>query len=118
MITITPAATLAIKDSSLSQHPNPVPFAGTGVICPTGALAQDVILPAATVAATIPFPLGVTTAKVLAIFPATATDLVVTYKGDAHAVPLQQPFFLYDAAAADLSISTALGGKVSIVVGG
>ncbi|MES2155471.1 MAG: hypothetical protein V4510_10085 [bacterium] len=118
MTTITPAATLSLKDTSLSPNPNPVPFAGVGVVCPVGALAQDVVLPAATAGASLPFPSGVTTGKIVALYAATLADLIVTYKGQTHAVPLGQPFFLYNALASDITISTAIGGKLTCVVGG
>lgn len=118
MTTIVPAATIALKDTTLSPNPNPVQFAGCGVKCPTGALAQDVKLAAATVAAALPFPVGVTTAKVIAIFPANISDLIVTYDGTDLEVPIQQPLFLYNVAAADLSVSSVLGGKLTYVVGG
>lgn len=118
MITIIPAATLAIKDSSISPNPNPVPFAGSGVVCDVGALSQDVLLPAATSNAALPFPSGVTTAKVLAIFAASVADLIVKVGVISLEVPLEQPLFLYNVAAADISVSSALGGKLTMVVGG
>lgn len=118
MITITPAATLAVKDSAISPNPNPVPFPGCGVSCPVGALSQDVKLAAATVAAALPFPIGVTTAKVLALFTASVADLVVTVDGTDLEVPVNQPFFLYNVAAADVAVSSVLGGNLTYVVGG
>jgi len=118
MRSITPSATLALKDTSLSPNPNPVPFAGVLVTCPLGAMSQDVDLAAASTAVALPFPIGVTTAKVLAIFPKTVPDLVVTVDGVEHEVPLQQPFFLYNVAAADVSVTSVLGGKLTSVVGG
>lgn len=118
MITITPAATLAIKDAGISPNPNPVPFAGCSISCPIGALSQDVTLAAETEDAALPFPSGVTTAKILAIYAARITDLIVTYDGTDHAVPVNQPFFLYNVAAADIVISSVLGGKLTCVVGG
>lgn len=118
MTTITPAATIAIKDSGISPNPNPVPFAGCAIKCPVGALAQDVELPENTVNAALPFPSGVTTAKVLAIYAAHVHDLVVTVDGTELDVPIQQPLFLYNVAAADVSVSSVLGGKFTMVVGG
>ncbi len=118
MITITPAATLAIKDSGLTPNPNPIPFAGASISCPGGAMAQDVTLAAATSAAALPFPIGVATAKVLAIYAARVTDLIVTFDGTDHEVPSGQPLFLYNVAAVDVSVSSVLGGKLTYVVGG
>lgn len=122
MITVTPAATLAIKDASISPNPNPVPFAGTTISCPVGALSQDVTLAAATVDAALPFPSGVTTAKILAIYAQTVPDLIVKVLNGADEVelevPVNQPLFLYNVAAADVSISSVLGGKLTAVVGG
>lgn len=118
MITVTPAATLAIRDSSISPNPNPVPFAGVAVSCPKGALAVDVELAAATAGAALPFPPGVTTATVLAIFAASTADLIVTVDGTDLEVPVQQPLFLYNVLAADIEVSTILGGKITVVVGG
>lgn len=122
MISITPAATLALKDTSLTPNPNPVAFAGAAIACPVGALSQDVVLPAATSAAALPFPSGVTTAKVLALYPASIVDLVVTITVGSDSIDLDvlagQPLFLYNVAAASISVSSVLGGKLSVVVGG
>lgn len=118
MITITPAATIAIKDSGISPNPNPVPFAGIPINCPAGAMAQDVLLAANTAAAPLPFPLALATAAFLAIYAATTTDLIVTVDGTDLNVPLEQPLFLYGVAAADISVSTVKGGKITYLVGG
>lgn len=122
MTTITPAATLAIKDTTLSPNPNPVPFAGSALSCAIGALAQDVVLPAATSAAALPFPSGVTTAKVIALYAATTTDLIVTVTISAQSValpvPVNQPLFLYNLTAAQVRIASVLGGRITVVVGG
>lgn len=118
MTTITPAATLAIKDSGISPNPNPVPFAGSAIKCPVGALSQDVELAEDTSAAALPFPTGVTTAKVLAIYAANISDLVVTVSGVDLSVPVEQPLFLYNVAAVNVSVSSVLGGKLTMVAGG
>jgi hypothetical protein len=118
MTTITPAATLALKDTTLSPNPNPVTFAGQPVDCPVGAMIQDVTLPASTSEEAIPYPFGVTTAAILAICPVTITDLIVTLNAEDLSVPLGQPLFLYGVAAADVSVSSVLGGKVTFAVGG
>lgn len=122
MTTITPAATLAIFDASISPNPNPVPFAGSGVTCPIGALSQDVTLAAATSLAALPFPSGVTTAKILAIYAQRITDLVVTLTISAQTialeVPVNQPLFLYNVTSAQIRISSVLGGKLTTVIGG
>lgn len=118
MITVTPAATIALKDSGLSPNPNPVPFGGLAVNCPKGALVQDVVLVANSSDVTLTFPVGVTTAAVLAILAADVSDLVVTNDGVDLTVPLGQPLLLYSVAAADISVSSVKGGKVTYVVGG
>ncbi len=117
MISITPAVTIALKDSGLSPNPNPVPFGGALIQCETGALVQDVTLPESSEDVELTFPVGVTTAAILAIYAATATDLVVTNDGVELAVPLGQTLFLYDVAAADITVDSALGGKLTYVVG-
>ena len=118
MITVTPGSTVALKDTGLSPNPNPVPFGGIAVDCPVGALSQDVTLPASTADEALPFPVGVTTAAILAIYAVTTADLVVTVGTQDLTVPLGQPLFLYDVAAADIAVSSVLGGKLTYVVGG
>lgn len=122
MITITPTAQLSVIDSSTTPSTNlPVTPGGLAVVCPTGALIQDVTLAASTVDAAPAFPIGVTTAKVVYILPVTVTDLVVSV-GVAGAadlqVPLGQPLILYNVAVAQLLVSSALGGKIQYAVGG
>lgn len=118
MITVTPSATIALKDTGISPNPNPVPFAGAGVTCPKGTIAQDVGLAAASSNVPIPAPTGVTTFKILAIYPSTAADLIVTVGGQNFPVPVNQPFFVYNRLVADVSVSSVLGGKFVCVVGG
>ena len=118
MITITPAATVALRDTGITPNPNPVPFGGLAVSCPTGANVQDVILAAISVNVALPFPIGLTTAAIIGIFASEAADLIVTVSGVDFSVPLEQPFFLYDVAAADISFSSVLGGKITYLVGG
>lgn len=121
-IQITPAATIAIKDSGISPNPNPIPLAACSISCPIGALSQDVVLPAATSNAPVPFPSGVTTAKIIALYTATVTDLVVKITISAQVVnlpvPVNQPLFLYNLTSAQIAISSVLGGKLTCVVGG
>lgn len=122
MITITPTAQLSVVDSSTTPSTAlPVTPGGLAVICPTGALIQDVALAASTVDAAPAFPIGVTTAKVVYILPVTVTDLIVSV-GVAGAadlsVPLGQPLILYNVAIAQLLISSALGGKIQYAIGG
>lgn len=118
MTSITPTAAVALKDAGVSANPNPVPFGGLAVKCPVGALAADVVLAAATSERALPFPVGVTTAAFLAVLAVDVADLVVSYGAQDLAVPLGQPLFLYGAAAADVSVSSVLGGKIAYVVGG
>ena len=122
MITITPTAQLSVIDSSTTPSTNlPVTPGGLAVICPTGALIQDVDLAPATVDAAPAFPIGVTTAKVVYILPVTVADLIVSV-GVAGAadleVPLGQPLVLYNVPVAQLLVSSALGGKIQYAVGG
>lgn len=121
-VQITPAATVAIKDSGITPNPNPVPFAGSALSCNIGALSQDVVLAAATSNASLPFPSGVTTAKIIALCAATVTDLVVTVTISGQSVnlalPVNQPIFLYNLTSAQIKISSVLGGKLTCVLGG
>lgn len=118
MITVTPQVTVFTKDPSVQAQPAPTVLCGTDISCDKGALFVNDVLPAATSAAALPFPPGVSTAKVLVIVPLSAPDLVVTYKGQAIPVPVKQPLFLYGLAAADVSVSTVAGGQVAYLVGG
>lgn len=118
MITITPAATVAVKDSAISPNPNPIQFGGVTVNCPVGAMSQDVILAAASANVPLTFPVGVPTAAILAIYASGAADLIVKVSGQALTVPINQPLFLYSVAAANISVSSVLGGKITYVVGG
>jgi hypothetical protein len=118
MTTITPGSTLTVKDTNISANPNPVPFGGIAVSCPVGMLGQDVILPASTVDEALSFPVGLATAAILCILAVTTTDLIVKVDTVSLSVPLGQPLFLYGVAAADISVSSALGGKITYTVGG
>ncbi len=122
MITITPTAQLSVVDSSTNPSTNlPVASGGATIQCPTGALIQDVDLAASTVDAAPAFPIGVTVAKAVYILPVTVTDLIVSVgvAGAADlAVPLGQPLILYNVAVAELLISSALGGKIQVTIGG
>lgn len=118
MISVVIQASLALKDSAISANPNPLPIVGTFVTCPAGALAQDTVLAAASSNVALPFPVGVTTAAVLVIVAQTTADLIVKVSGQALTVPIGQPLFLYSVAASAVSVSSVLGGKITVVVGG
>lgn len=118
MISIGVQAALSIKDSGISANPNPLQPVGTFVACPTGALAQDVQLAAASSNVALPFPVGLATAAVVVVVAATTADLVVKVSGQALTVPIGQPLFLYGVAASAVSVSTVLGGKITVLVGG
>ena len=118
MISITPAATIAIFDSELSPDPNPVDFGGVCVECPIGQSGQDVNLSPGASGVSLPFPIGLTTAAILAIRSFDTPDLIVTVDGVDHDVPIGQPFFLYNVAGASVTVGSVLGGKVTFVVGG
>lgn len=117
-MTITPLLTVAVKNSGISPNPNPIPYGGLPVNCPGGHVSEDVVLPAATSNAQLPFPAGVTTAAILIIQALTTTDLVVTYKGQTMSVPVGQPVIFYGVTQSNVTVSTTLGGEILCTVGG
>lgn len=118
MITIKTDVVVSAKDANLSPNPSPIAFGGGNVLCPAGVLAQEVSLAAASVNVALPFPIGVTTAKLLVIVALNIVDLIVNYGAESLTVPAGQPLFLYDVLAADVSVSSVLGGKIAYGVGG
>lgn len=117
-VTITPKLTVAVQDSGITADPNPMDFGGEDILCATGALAEDVALAAGASAVAVPLPAGVTTAAVLIVRPTTIADLVVAFKGQTMSVPVGQPAAFYGVAAGDVTLSSALGGQVTALVGG
>lgn len=118
MIKVRSEVAVFVADTNLSPFPKPALAACAETVCATGALGQDVTLPAATANAPLPFPNGVATAAVLVVVAVLASDLVVKVSGQALDVPAGQTLFLYNVAAANVSVSTVLGGKITMVVGG
>jgi hypothetical protein len=118
MITVTPAVSVSTKDSALSPFPSEPMLGGQPVACAKGGMGQDVALAAGSSGVSLPFPVGVTTAAIVAIVASGAADLIVNYKGQPHVVPLGQAWFGYTVLASDLTVSTVLGGSIQYVVGG
>lgn len=121
-IQVTPAASLSAQDSALQQVPSAIDYPGAALSCSTGLLAQDVVLAASTSNQQLPFPIGLTTAKVIAIYAVGLSDLVVTV-GDGSTtttieVPKGQPLLLYNKTASQVKLASVLGGKLACVVGG
>ena len=113
------ALALAIQDTAISPNANPLPAVGTWVSAPNGTQASDIVLAAASSNVAIPFPIGVTTAAVLVIVAENIADLIVKIGGVAMPVlPAGQPLILYGYTASALSLSSVLGGHVTILVGG
>lgn len=118
MITLKTDIVVSAKDANLSPSPSPVAFAGGDVLCPAGALAQEVTLPPASANVPLPFPIGVTTAKLLVVVALNIADLIVNYGAESLTVPAGQPLFLYKVLVSDVSLSSVLGGKIGYTVGG
>ena len=122
-IIITPLVQISAPDANidqssdiLAQTPN------VGIVCTNdGAELQVATLPSATSALALPFPIGVTTALILAIFATGTSDLYVNVGASspqALLVPAGQALLLYNIAKTSVSVSSVLGGKIKYIVGG
>lgn len=124
-VTINPSIQILVNDPATNPTQNVATQTGNiGILCTnSGATMQDVVLPAATSALALPFPIGVTTALVLYIAAITTTDLVVNITLGGHTVslppiPQGQGVVLYGLTSSQISISSVLGGQIQFAVGG
>lgn len=120
MSQLIPMVSLGAQDTTISPNPYEVmPLQANPIDCAVGVAKETSVLPAASSNVSLPFPIGLTVSKVLAIFAVSTTDLVVKYQGvPLPPVPMGQALFLYGAAYADVNVSTVKGGKIVYVVGG
>ncbi len=124
-VTINPSIQILVNDPATNPTQNVAAQTGNiGILCTnSGATMQDVVLPAATSALALPFPINVTTALVLYIAAITTTDLVVNITLGGHTVslppiPQGQGIVLYGLTSSQISISSVLGGQIQFAVGG
>ena len=120
MVNAFPAVQVATVDPELSQQLNPVAATpGVGLVCLNGATTYDSVLPAASSGVQPNFPLGISTCVFIFILAITTTDLVVTVKGAAlPALPQGQAYLFYGLTAAQVTLSSVLGGQLQYGVGG
>ena len=121
MITITPSIVVAVVDSDTAPATDlPIPASGKGVICPSGMTTSIATLVPASALVALPFPIGVTTAKVLHIQSLLVVDLLVNVGGTPFPLPVPagQSLTLFDILNTNVSVSSPLGGKILFSVGG
>ena len=121
MITATPSAQISVVDSSVvPSSVGAVTPGGLGIVCPNGFMVQEAVLPPGTSDLALAFPVGVTTALVVYILPLTATDLKVNVGPSPFPlpVPMGQPALHYGLTSAQISLSSALGGRIQYAIGG
>jgi len=124
-VTINPSIQVLVNDPATNPTQNVAAQTGNiGILCTnSGAAMQDVVLPAATSALALPFPIGVTTALVLYVAAITTTDLIVNITLGGHTVslppiPQGQGMIFYGLTAVQITLSSALGGQIQYAVGG
>src|ERR1035437_4489604 len=118
MITFTPALQIAITDPLIL--PQAASAGNQPIACPISSGLQEAVLAPGASSVALPFPIGLTTAKVIYIASLGTSDLVVNIGGTpfAMSVPACQGVFLYGLTSAQVSLSSALGGEVQFTIGG
>lgn len=122
MIIAMPGVQIAVNNPS-ANPPNTImaQVGGIGISCPNGVLVQEAALPPGSSNVALAFPVGVTVSAFVFIAALTATDLIIKTGSGLVAlpiVPVGQGFIVYGLTAAQLSLSSLLGGQVQYVVGG
>lgn len=122
MIITMPGIQIAVSNPA-ANPPNTImaQVGGIGISCPNGVIVQEATLPPASSNVALAFPVGVVTSAFVFIAALTATDLVIKTGSGLVALPILpvgQGFIVYGLTAAQINLSSVLGGQVQYVVGG